>query len=51
MSLAYSSVTMDAKQEPAPLIVNRKSEVFLVLGYLTLAPYKTTLLTAPDVIL
>ena len=42
---------MNIEQEPAPLIIDREAEIFLVLDYLSLAADETALLAAPDEIL
>jgi hypothetical protein len=49
--LANPGITMDVKQEQAALIIDVKSQVLRILNYLTLAPDKTTVLTAPDKVL
>lgn len=42
---------MNVEQEPAAFIIERETEVFLILDYLSLAPNEAALLTAPDQIL
>ena len=49
--LSDTRVTVNIKQETAPLIINRKSEIFLVLDHLSTAANKATLLPLPDAIL
>jgi len=49
--LAYTRITMDIEQEPAPLIINEKCEILPVLDHRPLPADETALLTFPDAIL
>jgi len=49
--LTNSRVTVNVEQEPALIIINRESEVLLVLNHLSLAADETALLTVPDAVL
>jgi hypothetical protein len=49
--LTDSRVTVNVEQEPALIIINRESEVLLVLNHLSLAADETALLTVPDAVL
>lgn len=42
---------MNIEQETSPFIIDRETEIFVVLDYLPLAADKTTLLPRPDAVL
>src|SRR5262249_56320728 len=49
--LADSCVAVNVEQETAPLIINGKSEILLVLNNLSLTANETALLALPDAVL